>query len=108
MIKLNNYFLAENENEWELVVDKNAEAEKEFNGLYIVFENGKMFAETELYKRGELPEYIFEDIDTILNYVHKCGDDITVFDGEVENYLKNNGYSIRRTSDHDFGRYLYD
>ena len=108
MIELNNYFLAENEDEWELVPEKNNEVEKEFNGLYIIFEDGKMFAETELYNRVELPEYIFDDISTILSYVHECGDDISTFDTEVESYLKNNGYSVRRTSNNDFGRYLYE
>jgi hypothetical protein len=107
MIKLTNYYLNEENDDFEQILTLNSNCEQEFNGLYIVFEDGKLTVENQTYDKVEVPTYILDDISEINDWVQANGDDVTVFDSEVEDYIRNNGFSIKRTSNGDFGRYLY-
>jgi len=107
MIELQNYFIAENEEENEKAIELNKNAEKEFNGLYAVVENGELKIQNQTYDFVQVPESILNGIDEIKTIVNNNGDDVHAFNYEVDSFLKNNGYSLKRTSQSDFGA-LYE
>lgn len=93
MIKLNNFVLYEEKDNIEDVFRTNVSLEKSFNGKYVEFKDGAII---------NLPQEMIDDLDEIKDYTMSSHDDCTAYACLAEEYLKNNGYSIRHTKEKDF------